>query len=139
IFEPFRVFLAQRVERIKQERAENNLPHRFTFVEFWHKVFQNVQSVGFCCGLFCGLFMLVSDIFYSRMFMASGSFSEFWTPSLVYNIRVFRCVMLVFCCGMAGSFSASLGDSILQWLDVSKELKAKQLSQKKNEELENKE
>ncbi|MDR2757359.1 MAG: hypothetical protein LBC20_16800, partial [Planctomycetaceae bacterium] len=39
IFEPFRVFLAQRVERIKQERAENNLPHRFTFVEFWHKVF----------------------------------------------------------------------------------------------------
>ncbi|MDR2117428.1 MAG: hypothetical protein LBP87_13715 [Planctomycetaceae bacterium] len=142
IFEPFRVFLAQSVERMERERAENNLPHRFTVVEFLHKMFQSAQCIGFCCGLFCGLFILSSDLSYSgyiaRMTPLSPSFND-WSASFIYKLRVFRWVMLLFCCGVAGSFFSSLGDLLLQWIYASKELKTKQLLQEKNKELENQE
>ncbi|MDR1479797.1 MAG: hypothetical protein LBJ00_12760 [Planctomycetaceae bacterium] len=127
IFEPFRVFLANGVESIEQKREESNAPRRFTIAEFLHKVTQCLQCAGFWCGLFCGLFVLASDILYSGYVFVGGV-----VTLGVFLLVVFRWVMLLFCCGAAGSFLAPLGDLLLQWIYVSKELTAKQLSSENN-------
>jgi hypothetical protein len=136
IFEPFRNFLASKVESIERERTEENSPRRFTIVEFLHKVIQCPQCAGFWCGIFCGLFVLTSDILYSHTL-----YSSFYSDSVLPNnlvttslrlLACFHCVMLLFCCGAAGSFLAPFGDLLLSWIYVSKELKAKQLLSESN-------
>jgi hypothetical protein len=136
IFEPLRNFLASKVESIERERAEENSPRRFTIVEFLHKVIQCPQCAGFWCGIFCGLFVLTSDVFYSLTL-----YSSFYSSTVLSNepvtislrlLACLHCVMLLFCCGAAGSFLAPLGDLLLSWIYVSKELKAKQLLSESN-------
>jgi hypothetical protein len=146
IFESFREFFAHKVELLAQEREEKGAPHKFTIVEFFNKMIQCVQCAGFWCGIFCGLFLLACDIYHSaftaKLYSVAIDFSNnrvnlsqwYWQTA-----RIIRWVMLVFCCGAAGSFLSMFGDFVLQWLYASNELKgltAKQLLQEKNEEIE---
>ncbi|MDR2643315.1 MAG: DUF1360 domain-containing protein [Planctomycetaceae bacterium] len=130
IFEPFRKMLADSVELIERNRVAENVPSKFTVVEFLHKMLQCLQCAGFWCGLFCGLLILTPDILHVNI--VAGISNDALKDAKNYSfficlITLFRWIMLLFCCGAAGSFLAPLGDLLLQWIFISKELVAKQL------------
>ncbi|MDR2763271.1 MAG: DUF1360 domain-containing protein [Planctomycetaceae bacterium] len=130
IFESFRAKLARSVESIERNREENDLPHRFSIVGFLHKMLQCLQCAGFWCGIFCGFFLLASDMLilgYTSQVFASALELNNWSILIRNCLTLFRWIMILFCCGVAGSFLAPLGDLLLQWIFVSKELIAKQL------------
>lgn len=129
IFEPLREILARKVEKLEQNRKEKNLSRKFTILESIHKILHCLQCTGFWCGIFCGFFLLTSDVLMSGYTMqitqTSANFNN-WLP-LFNNIKIVRWIMLLFCCGLTGSFLAPLGDLLLQWIYIAKELMTKQL------------
>jgi hypothetical protein len=130
IFEPLRAKLARTVANIERNREENNLSKRFTIVELLHKILQCFQCAGFWCGIFCGFFILSSD-FLSSSHTAQVTLKvanvSMWSFVVSSGFSVIRWMMILFCCGVAGSFLAPLGDLLLQLIYISKELIAKQL------------
>lgn len=115
LFQPFRQRLDEGVERIHRRRRKKGLPPSFTMVEFLHGMISCVQCTGFWCGLFCGLFLVTSDTFWS-------GFAFFFGPRYFLNR-----LMLLFCCGLIASFLAPVGNHLLDWLFFSKEFQARQL------------
>jgi hypothetical protein len=133
IFESFRLRLARSVKVVEWQRSKKNLPRKFTFVEFLNKMIQCPQCTGFWCGLFCGLFIVSCDIVSCSCSILVNELESFWSGFLgvstyfVYFVIFCRWLILLFCCGVAGSFLAPFGDLLLQWIFISKELTTKKL------------
>jgi len=114
IFQPFRQFFGDWAERIRahrellthreqrtQEREGVNPPvTRRSFVEWFNELVNCAQCTGFWCGLFCGLFFLLPEI---HAIEASPLFT-------VYLLLKW------FCCGLGGSFLATLGCIAIDWV-----------------------
>lgn len=115
LFQSFRQNLAESVDRIHRRRQKKGLPPSFSLAEFFHGMITCVQCTGFWCGIFCGLFLVTSDTFWS-------GFAFFLGPRYLLNR-----LMMLFCCGLASSFLAPLGNHWLDGLFFSKELHARQL------------
>lgn len=107
LFEPFRQNLAIKVEKLHRKQQKKGLPPELTLVEFFHDLVHCVQCTGFWCGMFCGLFLLTTDSYWS-----AGSF---WNLPYLAN----RLIMWL-CCGFAGSFLASVGDILIEWMFFAK-------------------
>ncbi|MDR1483728.1 MAG: DUF1360 domain-containing protein [Planctomycetaceae bacterium] len=128
IFEPFRAMLLRRVEIIERRRVEEGLRRRFTVVEFLHGILQCLQCAGFWCGIFCGLFILLTHFLQTVFLSGALPVSLRSEPTFfICFVGFLHRVMLLFCCGAAGSFLAPLGDLLLQWIFISKELATKKL------------
>ncbi|MCL2742717.1 MAG: hypothetical protein FWE67_02590 [Planctomycetaceae bacterium] len=110
IFRPLRDALVLRAEKIQQKREEKGLPPGFSFAVFFHGIFSCVQCAGFWCGLFCGLFLLTSE-----NFLPGSALSQ--KQILIFS---FNRIIMLFCCGTAGSFLSMLGHFTLNWLFFSK-------------------
>jgi hypothetical protein len=111
LFQPFRDFLANRAERIRLYREQKGVRSGFTLTEFLLRLISCAQCMGFWCGLFCGVFLITSD--------AS------WIEPNNYQINpcyLFNRILMLFCCGAAGSFLSVIGDIFLEWLFFSKML-----------------
>ncbi|MDR0705167.1 MAG: DUF1360 domain-containing protein [Planctomycetaceae bacterium] len=111
LFQPFRDFLANRAERIRLHREHKELRSGFTLTEFLSGLISCAQCMGFWCGLFCGVFLITAD--------AS------WIEPNSYKINpryLFNRILMLFCCGAAGSFLSVIGDIFLEWLFFSKML-----------------
>ena len=117
VFASFRDYFALRSDRIRQKRDRKQLPPSFTLIEFIHELLGCVQCTGFWCGVFCGLFLLTSEIFWS------------W-GGLIDPVYLINRILMLFCCGAAGSFLAMVGDIFGEWLFFSKELTARAVAVK---------
>lgn len=115
LFQPLRQRLSDGVEQIQRRRLKKGLPPSFTLVEFFHGMIGCVQCTGFWCGVFCGLFLVTSDTYWS-------GFAFFLGPRYFLNR-----LMMLFCCGLASSFLAPVGNHWVDGLFFSKELQARQL------------
>jgi hypothetical protein len=99
IFQPFRQFFGDWAERIReqrerkaQERGGVSLPvPRRSCIEWFSELINCAQCTGFWCGLFCGL-MIYFDV------------------ENLFNLYIYA---TVFCCGLGGSFLASLGSNLI--------------------------
>jgi len=109
LFLPFRNFLANGAERIRKRREKKGLPTRFTLTEFLFGLISCAQCTGFWCGLFCGIFFVTSDT------------SWVWLNSIGPR-HLFNRILMLFCCGAAGSFLSVIGDIFVEWLFFSKML-----------------
>jgi hypothetical protein len=113
LFQPFRNFLADGAERIRIRREKKGLPSGFTFTEFLLGLLSCAQCTGFWSGLFCGIFFITSDTCW------------IWLNS-ISNRYLFNRILMLFCCGAAGSFLSVVGDIFLEWLFFSKMLLMRQ-------------
>lgn len=114
IFLPVRNFFANETDRIRRRREKKGLPPSFSLIEFLHELLGCVQCTGFWCGVLCGLFLVSSDT-------AWASLSEPGLRQLVNRL------LMLFCCGAAGSFLSPLADVLLEWLFYSKILMVRRL------------
>jgi hypothetical protein len=129
IFLPFRQFIGDWAEKIHTIKAGNaaqrsDRTHR-SLVEWFNELINCAQCTGFWCGLFCGLFLLTSGTYWLEGFGIQRV--EVWTPlsdgSILNRHDEFRfdCVNIVnrllmwFCCGVGGSFLASVGCNFIDW------------------------
>jgi hypothetical protein len=74
-----------------------------------------VQCTGFWCGVFCGLFLVTSDL----------AAAAWMVPSFRGFINL---LLMLFCCGVGGSFAAMLGDVLFETLYFTKENAARRLN-----------
>jgi hypothetical protein len=79
-----------------------------------NQVMNCLVCCGFWCGFFCGFFLIMSDVIHTAFVENSV-------------IVFFRYVMMLFCCGVAGSFLAALGDLVLHGLNGVKDLMVNQV------------
>ncbi|MCL2005498.1 MAG: DUF1360 domain-containing protein [Planctomycetaceae bacterium] len=101
IFAPFRLFMGDWAEQIRQRREQRSpASPRRSCVEWFSELINCAQCTGFWCGLFCG-FLLVTPI----------SFANSIESGLVWY-RFF----ILFCCGLGGSFLATLGSNLIDWI-----------------------
>jgi hypothetical protein len=119
LFQPFRQFLADRAEQIRIRREEKGQKPHFTLTEFLFGLISCAQCMGFWCGLFCGVFFITSDTCWL-------GFYERAVPEVIpneFNGRyLFNRILMLFCCGTAGSFFSVAGDIFVEWLFYSKML-----------------
>jgi len=95
ILRPFRQFLGDWAERIRErrelkEQATGNRGCR-SLVEWFSELINCAQCTGFWCGLFCYLLIYAA-------------------PSCLRDFSV------LFCYGLGGSFLASLGSNLIDWI-----------------------
>jgi len=122
IFLPFRQFIGDWAERVRIHReqkaqAEKRVPRR-SLIEWFNEMINCAQCAGFWCGLFCGLFLLTSD-----KFLLNPN-PQVWYDSLwrqfedIYldNLLGWNRLLMLFCCGLGGSFLASLGCNLVDWV-----------------------
>ncbi|MDR3198187.1 MAG: hypothetical protein LBU34_10000 [Planctomycetaceae bacterium] len=109
LFQSFRDFLANRSEQIRLYREHKGYSSGFTLTEFLYGLISCAQCTGFWCGLFCGIFFITSDT------------NWVWLKS-ISNRYFFNRILMLFCCGAAGSFLSVIGDIFLEWLFFSKML-----------------
>jgi len=93
ILRPFREFLGNWAEKIREQRelkeqATGNKACR-SLVEWFSELINCAQCTGFWCGLFCGTVLLPSGIPGAKL------------------------LLIWFCCGLGGSFLASLGSNLI--------------------------
>ncbi|MDR0336546.1 MAG: DUF1360 domain-containing protein [Planctomycetaceae bacterium] len=109
LFQPFRDFLVHRAERIRFNREQKGYSSGFTLTEFFLGLLSCAQCTGFWCGIFCGFFFITSDTCWV------------WLNN-IHNRYLFNRILMLFCCGAAGSFLSVVGDIFLEWLFFSKML-----------------
>ncbi|MDR2754617.1 MAG: DUF1360 domain-containing protein [Planctomycetaceae bacterium] len=109
LFQSFRNFLANRAEQIRLHREQKGYSSGFTLTEFLLGLISCAQCTGFWCGLFCGIFFITSDTCW------------IWLTS-INNRYLFNRILMLFCCGVAGSFLSVVGDIFIEWLFFSKML-----------------
>ncbi len=107
-------YLASESARLQRRREKKGLAPGFSLIECLHELIGCVQCTGFWCGLFCGLFFVSSD--------------TSWVSLGGLGLRqIVNRVLMLFCCGAAGSFLAPLGDVLLDGLFYSKVLLVRRL------------
>lgn len=99
ILRPFREFLGGWAERIREQRehkeqATGKKTCR-SLVEWFNELINCAQCTGFWCGLFCGIPLCcpIETAFLHH-------YDLWWW----------------FCCGLGGSFLASLGSNLIDWI-----------------------
>jgi hypothetical protein len=114
VFRPFRQFLGDRAERIRerreqeaQERGSVSLPVQSqSLVEWFNELINCAQCTGFWCGLFCGLLLIPLE--------AWKTLHDFrFVAGAPLPLKFF---LLWFCYGLGGSFLASLGSNLIDWI-----------------------
>ena len=118
IFQPFRHFFGDWAERIQRHREQNTQAagrsHSRSFVEWFNELINCTQCTGFWCGLFCGFFLLSSE--------------RYWVTA--FDVRqMLHGLFMWFCCGLGGSFLASLGCNLIDWVFYSKMNALRQLEE----------
>ena len=106
IFAPFRQFIggwAERVHHDREQKAQqaNRIPQR-SVIEWFDELINCGQCTGFWCGLFCGLFLFTSDPFIVMHAENDG--------------QVVNRILMLFCCGVGGSFLAAFGCHVIEWV-----------------------
>ena len=105
IFLPFRQFVGGWAEGVHNHRAQKaqvtGRVLRRSLIEWFNELINCAQCTGFWCGLFCGLFLLSSD--------------SYWLTTFDGRLIAHRLLMW-FCCGVGGSFLASLGCNVIDWV-----------------------
>ena len=108
IFQPFRQFVGSWAERIRihreQKTPERQVQVSRSFVEWFEELINCAQCTGFWCGLFCGLFFLTSDHLWSG------------TGGQMNDLQPINRILMLFCCGLGGSFLAPLGCNLIDWV-----------------------
>ncbi|MDR3232195.1 MAG: hypothetical protein LBT46_00760 [Planctomycetaceae bacterium] len=100
-----------------------------TFVEFVNELISCTQCTGFWCGLFCGILLLTPDA--SVLIQFSLQFSQTYQLSEGHLLILSLHYLLVwFCCGAAGSFAASFGDILLEWVFYNKMVALRELEER---------
>ena len=89
---PFRQFIGRWAEKIHLRRERLGKAPRGSLVGWFNELINCAQCTGFWCGLFCGLIL--------------------FSPSLAGG----KLLLLWFCCGLGGSFLASLGCNVIDWV-----------------------
>ena len=106
IFLPLRQFVGDWAEshRIHREQkaqeqsgVHSSVPRR-SFIEWFNELIHCAQCTGFWCGLFCGLFLILPE--------CSG----------VTLLGIPYLFLKWFCCGLGGSFLATLGCITIDWV-----------------------
>jgi len=92
IFLPFRQFVGDWAEQIYLRREQTGKVSRRSLVEWFNELINCAQCTGFWCGLFCGLILVSPE--------TSGA----------------KVILMVFCCGLGGSFLASFGCNAIEWV-----------------------
>lgn len=130
IFRPFREWLADGAERYTHRREKKGLPPAFSPFVFVNDIVSCIQCTGFWCGLFCGLSLVSFDFIAVGM---SPKVPLVSTGSFIFPI-IFLAnkVLMLFCCGVAGSFSAMLGDVLFETLYFTKEYTARRLHEEEH-------
>ncbi|MDR3182629.1 MAG: DUF1360 domain-containing protein [Planctomycetaceae bacterium] len=113
IFQPVRQFIGEKADAARQQRERQaektgKLPPR-SIIEFLSELISCTQCTGFWCGLFCGILMLTPD---ANVLLQLGKEDKLGQ----YVVLPVHYLLLWFCCGTAGSFAASLGDIVLEWV-----------------------
>ena len=101
IFLPFRQFFGDWAEKIHHRREQTGKKNRRSLIEWFNELINCAQCTGLWCGLFCGLFFMSSD--------------ALWITGNDLRQVVNRLLMW-FCCGLGGSFLASLGCNVIDWV-----------------------
>ena len=112
IFLQFRQFIANWAERIQSHREQVGKTTRRSFVEWFSELIHCAQCTGFWCGLFCGLMFLSPE---SRLVVAAVEVIP-EIPELEFVSLVLFTLLKWFCCGLGGSFLASLGCNMVDWV-----------------------
>ncbi len=116
IFEGVRAFVAAESHRIRRRWEKKGQPPRFSLFVTFNKLLSCTQCMGFWCGLFCGLFLI--------------SHESVWIPWSGLSLRVvLNRILMLFCCGAAGSFLAPLGNTLCDLIFFTKELSIQKLTQ----------
>jgi len=102
IFLPFRQFIGDWADTIHHRREQTEKVSRRSLVEWFNELINCAQCTGFWCGLFCGLFFVMS---YCPAVPPTGA-----GLSLCYSL------LMWFCCGLGGSFLASFGCNAVDWV-----------------------
>ena len=97
IFQPTRQRIGDWAEKIRIRR-EQKMQVRRSFVEWFDELINCAQCTGFWCGLFCGLFLILPESY------------EIKTLDVPYLLLKW------FCCGVGGSFLATLGSNVIDWV-----------------------
>ena len=95
IFLPFRQFFGNWAEKIHLRREQTGKPARWSLVEWFSELINCAQCTGFWCGLFCGLLLY---------------------PQGIAEVNLPKLLLTWFCCGLGGSFLASLGCNLIDWV-----------------------
>ncbi len=116
IFEGVRAFIAAEANRIQRRWEKKDLPPRFSLFVVTNKMLTCIQCTGFWCGLFCGLFLVTHE-------------SVWISWSNLHSHILLNRVLMLFCCGAAGSFLAPLGNALCDWIFFAKEGLIQKLTQ----------
>jgi len=106
IFLPFRQFFGNWAEKIHLRREQTGKPARWSLVEWFSELINCAQCTGFWCGLFCGLLLIPFEVWETLeafRFVAGAPLP----------LKIF---LMWFCCGLGGSFLASLGCNLIDWV-----------------------
>ena len=101
IFQPFRQWVGDRAEKMREKRAANGKERR-SVIEWFNELINCAQCTGFWCGLFCGLFLYTSDSYLVMHAKNDG--------------QVVNRLLMLFCCGVGGSFLSALGCNYIEWV-----------------------
>ena len=121
IFSPFRQFIGNWAEKIHHSREQAGKKHRRSFVEWFNELINCAQCTGFWCGLFCGMFLVTSESYWLEGFgirkvvvMCMNPLESYWTTTFD-TVKMVNRLLMWFCCGVGGSFLASLGCNMIDW------------------------
>ena len=124
IFQPFRQFFGDWAEKIHIRREQAGKKNRRSLVEWFSELINCAQCTGFWCGLFCGIFLLTTGGYGLAgfgIYLPGTTLQIDVSASVTYNYLTFDYVIMLnrllmgFCCGVGGSFLASVGCNFIDW------------------------
>ena len=105
IFLPFRQFIGDWAEKIHHDREQAGKGSRRSLVEWFNELINCAQCTGFWCGLFCGFLLIPLEAW-----QALEAFR--FVAGAPLPLKFF---LMWFCCGLGGSFLASVGCNFIDW------------------------
>jgi len=120
IFLPFRQYIGDWAEKIHHRWEQMGKGHRRSFVEWFNELINCAQCTGFWCGLFCGLFLVTSEGL-AGLGIQHVPVLNPWGATVMWettydDMKIVNRLLMWFCCGLGGSFLASLGCNVIDWV-----------------------
>lgn len=118
IFMPFRQFIGNWAENaaLQREKHEQDtgVRRRRALIEWFSDLINCAQCTGFWCGLFCGYFFFSSGFDYINI--NKGNFVDVDELRELKERLQYSRIILVFCCGLAGSYLSAFGCNAVDWI-----------------------